>query len=187
MMSKPAVQSSTAPPRSHTVNEVRGPVGGLTATQAPTGPNINDTPSQKWIDSFHTGFNLQALRYFLKEGYGQQYQKAYEQGVKYYADSFFLEDGTPKYYHDKVYPIDIHAPAQAVVFFSSMGNLYRHLTDRVLSWMLENMYSGKGWFYFQKHKHYTNKISYMRWSQAWAFHALTEYILYCSEESGHGS
>ena len=146
-----------------------------------------DTPSQKWIDSFHTGFNLQALRYFLKEGYGQQYQKAYEQGVKYYADTFFLEDGTPKYYHDKVYPIDIHAPAQAIAFFSSMGHPYKPLADKVLSWMLKNMYSGKGWFYFQKHKHYTNKISYMRWSQAWAFHALTEYLLYCSEGSDHDS
>lgn len=144
-----------------------------------------DTPRQRWIDSFHTGFNLQALRYFIKEGYGEQYKKAYEQGVKYYADMFFLEDGTPKYYHDKVYPIDIHAPAQAVVFFSSMGNLYKHLTDRVLNWMLENMYSGKGWFYFQKYKHRTNKISYMRWSQAWAFHALTEYILYYSQGSGY--
>ena len=136
-----------------------------------------DTPRQKWIDSFHTGFNLQALRYFLSEGYAEQYERDYDAGVRYYADNFFLEDGTPKYYHDRTYPIDIHAPAQAIAFFSGMGSDYQQLTERVLNWMLKNMCGGKGYFYFQKHKLYTNKISYMRWSQAWAFHALTEYAL----------
>jgi len=31
------------------------------------------------------------------------------------------EDGTPKYYHDRIYPIDIHSPAQAICFFSREG------------------------------------------------------------------
>ena len=140
-----------------------------------------DTPIQKWIDSFHTGFNLQALRYILNDGYGSEYQQGYEKGVKYYADNFFLEDGTPKYYHNKVYPIDIHAPAEAVYFFSAMGDQYKTLTDKVLKWMLDNMQSPKGYFYFRKTKRFTNKIPYMRWSQAWAFHALTEYTFQNSE------
>jgi len=135
-----------------------------------------DTFSEKWIDSFHTGFNLQAIRYFLDEGYGEEYQDSYEKGVDYYANNFFLIDGTPKYYHNKVYPIDIHAPAEAVYFFSGMGDQYKPLTDRVLRWMLENMQSPKGYFYFRKTKYYTNKIPYMRWAQAWVFHALMEYV-----------
>ena len=146
-----------------------------------------DTPTQKWIDSFHTGFNLQALRYILNDGYGSEYQQGYEKGVKYYADNFFLSDGTPKYYHNKVYPIDIHAPAQAIVFFSGMGKRYKDLTNTILRWMLDNLYSGKGWFYFQKRRFYTNKIPYMRWSQAWAFHALTEYARAYFEKQKDGS
>ena len=137
-----------------------------------------DTQVQKWVDSFHTGFNLEALRYFLNEGYAQDYQDDYARGVRYYADNFFLSDGTPKYYHDKVYPIDIHAPAEAIHFFSEMGDEYRELTDRILSWMLENMRSPKGYFYFRRTRYFTNRIPYMRWSQAWAFHALTHYVLY---------
>jgi len=43
--------------------------------------------------------------------------------------------------------------------------------------MVNNLWSGKGFFYFQKKRLYINKIPYMRWGQAWAFHALTEYIL----------
>ena len=144
-----------------------------------------DTPRQKWIDSFHTGFNLQALRYFLSDCYAKQYKQAYDAGVRYYTDNFFLEDGTPKYYHDRIYPIDIHAPAQAIAFFSGMGGDYQQLTERVLSWMLKNMYSDKGWFYFQKHKYYTNKISYMRWCQAWALHALTEYAFQHNDDENN--
>jgi hypothetical protein len=137
-----------------------------------------ETAMQSWIDSFHTGFNLQAIRTFLKLGEGEGYRSAYEKGVHFYSENFFLADGTPKYYHDRVYPIDIHAPAQAIAFFSGEGQAYRELTDRVLGWTLEHMKDPKGYFYFRKGRNWTNKIPYMRWSQAWMFHALTEYALH---------
>jgi len=136
-----------------------------------------DTSIQDWIDSFHTGFNLQAIRYILDSGLAPQYRAAYGKGVEYYAGNFFLEDGTPKYYHDRTYPIDIHSPAQAICFFCREGKEYQDLTDRIANWMLQNMYSGRGFFYFRKGRFLTNRIPYMRWSQAWAFHALTEYLL----------
>ena len=136
-----------------------------------------DTSIQSWIDSFHTGFNLQAIRYILDTGLAPEYRAAYRKGVKYYAGNFFLEDGTPKYYHDRIYPIDIHSPAQAICFFCREGKEYQDLTDRIVNWMMKNLYSGKGFFYFRKGRFMTNRIPYMRWSQAWAFHALTEYLL----------
>lgn len=141
-----------------------------------------ETSSQKWIDSFHTGFNLQALRYVINAGYGNAYRFAYEKGVEFYARQFFLEDGTPKYYHDRICPIDIHCPAQAIAFFSGLHPQYQELTDRVLRWTLQNMWSDKGFLHFQKHLFYVNRIPYMRWSQAWFFHALTEYLLRCHGE-----
>ncbi len=142
-----------------------------------------DTPVQKWVDSFHTGFDLQALRYVLDEGCAQEYETSYHRGVEYYSKHFFLPDGTPKYFHNKTYPIDIHAPAQAIAFFAAMGDEYRDLTDRVLTWMLRHFYRGKGRFGFQKRRFYTNSICYMRWAQAWAFHALTEYAFRTCEDS----
>ncbi len=136
-----------------------------------------DTSVQKWIDSFHTGFNLQAIRYIFDAGIGLEYQAAYGKGVEYYAKNFFLDDGTPKYYHNRIYPIDIHSPAEAINFFCRQDNQYKDLTEKIVRWMLENMYSGRGYFYFRKGKYFTNRIPYMRWSQAWAFNALTEYLL----------
>ena len=143
-----------------------------------------DTEFQRWIDSFHTGFNLQSILYFLEEGFSAQYRPAFEKGVEFYKKNFFLPDGTPKYYHNKTYPIDIHSPAQAVVFFSKMGKPYRDIAEKILSWMINNFQDLQGFFYFQKTKYYTNKIPYMRWSQAWAFHALTEYLLANHKSSG---
>lgn len=134
-----------------------------------------DRQTQRWVDSFHTGFVLQSLRYFLDEGSADQYRQAYDDGVRYYASNFFLDDGTPKYRSDRLYPIDIHSPAQAIVFFSRMGRSYEPLVGRVLGWMLQHMWDRRGYFWYRKLRFYTNKIPYMRWSQAWAFHALTEY------------
>lgn len=136
-----------------------------------------DTDLQSWIDSFHTGFNLEAIRHMLNAGLGREYEPAYRRGVEYYARNFFLADGTPKYYHDRVYPIDIHAPAQAICFFSWQGREYRDLTERIVIWMLNNLYGGGGAFRFRMGRLLTNRIPYMRWSQAWAFRALTEYLL----------
>ncbi|MCP4665096.1 MAG: delta-aminolevulinic acid dehydratase, partial [Deltaproteobacteria bacterium] len=141
-----------------------------------------ETDYQKWIDSFHTGFNLQSILYFLEEGFQKKYRDPFLKGVSFYRSTFFLDDGTPKYYHDKVYPIDIHSPAQAVAFFSRMGKEYRHLTERVLGWMIDNMQDRRGYFYFQKSPWHTNRIPYMRWGQAWAFHALAEYRLQQSSQ-----
>jgi hypothetical protein len=135
-----------------------------------------DTDVQKWIDSFHTGFNLQALRAILEEGLAGEYREAYHRGVDYYAKNFFLADGTPKYYNDRVYPIDIHAPAEAISFFSQVGDPYKSLTDSVLTWMLDKMQSPKGYFYFRKTRYFINRIPYMRWSQAWVLYALTQYL-----------
>jgi len=106
---------------------------------------------QHWIDSFHTGFNLEALRHFLKLGLVPEYQAGYDRGVDFYAGNFFLADGTPKYYHDKLYLMDIHAPAEAICFFSGEGGNYRELVNRIYSWTISNMYDRRsGLFYFRK-------------------------------------
>jgi len=139
-----------------------------------------ETDYQRWIDSFHTGFNLQSVLYFMEEGFGLEYGAAFNKAVKFYADSFFLKNGAPKYYNDRTYPLDIHSAAQALVFFSRRKG-YEDLKQKILHWTLDNMQDRRGFFYYQKNRFYTNKIPYMRWSQAWALHALTSLMM--SDES----
>jgi hypothetical protein len=146
--------------------------------QRPDGSWIyGEGPHQAWIDSFHTGFNLQCIRWFLDVGEAEKYRDDYERGRRFYAGNFFSIDGTPKYYHDRAHPLDIHSPAQAIVFFSREGEEYRDLTDTILKWMIDNLYDKRGFFRYRKQRFLTNKTPFMRWGQAWAFHALTEYGL----------
>lgn len=144
-----------------------------------------ETDFQAWIDSFHTGFNLQSIRFFLEEGFAREHEPAFKKGVEFYANNFFLDGGAPKYYHDRLYPIDVHSPSQALAFFSKMGGPWRALARKVARWMIENLQDPAGYFYFQKHRRRVKKIPYMRWGQAWAFHGLTELIM--AERTGPSS
>jgi hypothetical protein len=134
-------------------------------------------PLQNWIDSFHTGFNLQSIMYFFDEDFGQEYRRGFEKGLAFYRENLFLEDGTPKYYHDRIYPLDIHSAAEAIIVFSRLGLDCRDLKQKSTTWMIDHLQDEEGFFYFQKHKWYVNRIPYIRWSQAWALHALTSYLI----------
>ena len=89
-----------------------------------------------------------------------------------------------KYYNDKTFPLDLHAPAQLMVTLFKYGNLseQKDLVNRVLNWSISNMQSSEGYFYYQKKKWFTSKIPYIRWTQAWMFYGLSYYILNNSVE-----
>jgi|SRR5690625_339119 len=133
---------------------------------------------QNWIDSFHTGFNLEAIFDYAQYTGDSSFKTHYNKGMDYYLENFFLEDGTPKYYHDKTYPIDIHSPAQFVITLIKTGVLKQHLdkAQNVISWTLNNMQHHDGAFYYQIKKSHANKVPYMRWSQAWMFASLSGYL-----------
>ena len=139
----------------------------------------------RYVDSFHTGFNLQALQYFIRAGYGSVCEESYDLGLRYYVENFFLPDGAAKYYDNRVFPIDIHSACQAIVLLSDPIAGQSELSGRVLDWMLEHMWSPRGYFYYRKGRFHTNKICYMRWSQAWAFHALTSYLYNKTQDALH--
>ena len=136
-------------------------------------------PVQQWVDSFHTGYNLDALNDYECLTGDATYHQYLEKGFDYYIKNFFEEDGCPKYYDNKMYPIDIHCPAQLFVTLARLEkfNEYKHLAEKVLNWTVANMQSSKGYFYYQLKNGINSKIPYMRWSNAFMFNALTYYLL----------
>lgn len=136
-------------------------------------------PYHQWIDNFHTGYNLECIKAYQKTHDDREYDKNIELGLSYYLNNFFTEEGMPKYYNNKLYPIDIHAPAQLVVTLFHLNELEKNksLVDNVLSWTINNMQDSKGYFYYQKHKYHVSKIPYIRWAQAWMFYAFSYYFL----------
>jgi len=132
---------------------------------------------QSWKDSFHTGFILECLSEYMKFSGDRSIEQAVQKGLGYYLKNFFTDEGVPKYYHNRTYPIDIHSPAQLVVTLASLGLIHEKvsLVQKVLGWTIRNMQSSEGYFYYQIKPRFTTKIPYMRWSQAWMAHSLIVY------------
>lgn len=136
-------------------------------------------PVQGWIDSFHSGYNLEAISYYARFCEDDSYDEALQRGLDFYLSNFFLADGTPKYYHDEKYPIDIHCPGQLLVTMSAVGEFQRNsaLCEKVANWTLKNMQDKRGYFYYQVKRVLSSKISYMRWSNAFMFNALSYFLV----------
>jgi hypothetical protein len=133
----------------------------------------------KFIDNFHTGFNLVALKKWMDYTSDYTWISKLEKAYNKFLKTFWLENGCPKYYHDSLYPIDIHCSAQGIVTCLELTEFNKQsiaLAYQIAKWAIENMQDKKGYFYYQKTRYYTNKISYIRWSQAWMFYALSLYI-----------
>ena len=136
-------------------------------------------PVQSWIDSFHTGYNLDGLIAYQEQTGDDSFRENIERGFDFYIRNFFEQDGCPKYYHNQKYPIDIHCPGQLFVTLYRLGKFdqYRELAEKVLQWTIRNMQDKKGYFYYQLKPGMSSKIPYMRWSNAFMFNALSYYIL----------
>lgn len=136
-------------------------------------------PVQSWVDSFHTGYNLDALIAYQEQTGDDKYNKYIEKGFEYYIQNFFEADGTPKYYDNRTYPIDIHCPGQLLVTLARLHKTeeYKDIAEKVIDWTIRNMQDKKGYFYYQLKPGLSSKISYMRWSNAFMFNALSHYIL----------
>lgn len=135
-------------------------------------------PYHQWIDSFHTGFNLECLAEYQRFTGDLRHHEAIEKGFGFYLEHFVLPDGRCKYYHNSLYPIDIHAPAQFVVTLCKLGklNACQSTATSILNWVIDHMQDKHGYFYYQVRKSFTNRIPYIRWAQSWMFYALTEYL-----------
>lgn len=136
-------------------------------------------PVQKWRDSFHTGYNLDGLIAYQENTGDNSFDENIAKGFDYYINHFFLDDGTPKYYDNQTYPIDIHCPGQLFVTLSRLHKFgaFRQTATKVLQWTIDNMQDPNGYFYYQLKPGMSSKIPYMRWSNAFMFSALSFYLL----------
>jgi len=132
--------------------------------------------TQRWVDNFHTGYNLCALRTIGRWAGTADFEPHIRRGLEFYRNHFFREDGAPKYFHNRTYPIDIHSVAQSIITLLELKGLDGGNVEQaraLFKWAMENMWDQQGYFYFQVHSLYKNRISYMRWSQAWMLLALS--------------
>jgi hypothetical protein len=128
-------------------------------------------PSQHWTDSFHTGFVLLSMNNIAITVEDECLKTSAQRGFEYYRTAFLEPDFAIRYFPGKRYPIDSHALGQAMVTFETFGD--HETASGIAEYALNNMRSAQGYFYYQKHQLFTNKIPYMRWSNAWMFLGLS--------------
>ncbi|MDX6530679.1 MAG: hypothetical protein QOH41_2969 [Blastocatellia bacterium] len=141
--------------------------------------------NQSWSDSFHTAFILGSLSRIIDaigsepsaaaSGLIDELDNTLRRGYEFWKEGFFLENGWPKYYPNRLYPADAHSAGAAIVTLVELrgripGTII--LADKIAEWAIENLRDQRGYFHYQRRRFYTVRIPYMRWSEAWMAYAL---------------
>jgi hypothetical protein len=132
-----------------------------------------EAENQQWIDNFHTGYNLVALKEYESRTGDHSFADNATRGFAFW-DRFWRADGAPRYYHDRDYPQDVHCSAQGILTYLAFGRI--DMAVQVARWAVLNMWDEAGFFWYQRGRWFTNRIDYMRWTQAWMYCALAELL-----------
>jgi hypothetical protein len=157
--------------------------------QRPDGSwDYGEASTQRWIDNFHTGYNLCALQSIGRYAETKEFDSCLQRGFEFYQSHFFREDGAPRYFHNCTYPVDIHSVAQSIITLVELRNLDPSsvpLARSVLRWAMQYMWDDRGFFYYRVLRFCTIRISYMRWSQAWMLLAMSTLLSEAQAQEKH--
>jgi len=135
-----------------------------------------ENPKYHWIDNFHTGYNLDALKCYIESTGDEIYENNLKKGFEFFKNIFFESTGRPKYYHNRTYPVDSQCCSQAIetlANFSDYDKSSRDLGIQVARWTIENMQDRDGYFYFMRYPCAVLKVPMIHWAQATTYKALT--------------
>ena len=132
-----------------------------------------------WIDNFHTAYNIDCL-VAAYEITGEKIVSFgfIEKVYKFWIGHFFEEDGTPWYYHNRKYPLDIQCASQAIETLSRLAKYFSSsipLTTKVMQWTVKNMQKTNGAFRYQIRHLWRNNLESIHWGEATMLAALGAY------------
>jgi hypothetical protein len=123
-----------------------------------------------WVDNFHTAYVLDCFKHYGERTGDDRFDQNMMRGYEYWKKTFFLADGTPRYYDHKTLPLDIQCSSQAIdtlVFFKDRDPEGLPLALRVAQWTIENMQDRSGYFYYRRYSSWlVNKTPTLHWGQA---------------------
>ena len=131
-----------------------------------------------WIDNFHTGYVLSALRDYSSVTGDTSASEALQRGRLFYVAHFFEADGCPRYYAERRHPVDIQCAAQAIETLASLAHDPRDLAlaTRVASWTIANMQHDDGHFDYRRLGRWRVRTPMLHWGQATMAKALAVLI-----------
>ena len=159
---------------------------------------------QSWADNFHTAFVLTSLSRIIQccdpsidvrnesqltaETQSTQrlrredleaLRNALRRGYDFWRERFFLANGWPKYFPDRLYPADAHSAGAALVALAELRALdsgATELAETIARWAIENLRDPRGFFYYQRRRFHTVRTPYMRWSEGWMLYGIARLL-----------
>jgi len=139
-----------------------------------------EVPKYNWIDNFHTGYNLDALKCYIDSTGDRDFEDALKNGLVFYKKNFFEKNGRPKYYHNRAYPIDSQCAAQAIdtlANFADRDEEALKLAEKVALWVINNMQNKRGFFYYRQYLFGIKaKTPMLHWAQTTTYKALVLFL-----------
>jgi len=124
----------------------------------------------RWVDNFHTAYVLDCFKHYRTATGDERFEKNLNAGYRYWKKTFFLPDGTPRYYDRKTLPIDIQCSSQAIdtlVFFHDRDPESLPLALKIATWTIDQMQDRTGYFYYRRYSRWPiNKTPTLHWGQA---------------------
>jgi rhamnogalacturonyl hydrolase YesR len=126
--------------------------------------------NHNWVDNFHTAYVLDCFKYYMESTGDHRFDHKMRNGYEYWKKTFFLSDGTPRYYNHKTLPLDIQCSSQAIdtlVFFHDQDPDGLQLAIKVAEWTITHMQDRTGYFYYRRYSPgLVNKTPTLHWGQA---------------------
>lgn len=138
-----------------------------------------EAENSRWIDNFHTGYNLDSLECYLENTGEDEFRPQLIKGLDYLKKTFIESDGRPKYYHNRTFPIDIQCAAQAITTLAKFGendDESLNLAIKTATWTIDHMQHMRGYFIYRIYPWGRANIPMMHWGQATMYKGLAELL-----------
>jgi hypothetical protein len=137
-----------------------------------------EAPGQRWVDNFHMGYVLDSLAHCA--ACFPEVEGSLQRGIVYWENELFLADGTPKYFPNRVHPLDAHSYATAIETWLALIDRHPRAGERatrVAALLIQRMLDPSGHVHFQQRRLWSSKIPFVRWTTAPTFRALAGLVL----------
>jgi len=135
-----------------------------------------EKPNLHWVDNFHTAYVLDCFKHYAEGTGDTTFNPNVSNGYAYWKNTFFESNGTPRYYHDRMRPIDIQCCSQAIdtlVFFSDRDPKALQLAVKIARWTIAHMQNATGYLYYRRYPGWVvNRTPTLHWGQATTLCAL---------------
>lgn len=147
-----------------------------------------ERPGLGWVDNFHSGYVLDALRTCADAGVAaEEAEAAWRRGIHHYRAELFLPDGTPRYYPERIYPIDAQCVAQGIQTLAIAAPHDPGAAEQawaVLEFALRRMTRRDGLPIFQRRRFWANRAVHARWVASPMLLALSHLLALDGETAG---